>query len=157
MGLMNTLPFTLKTGFVCNNNEDTMSNREITDKDLIEKYVSMRDLIAVKKKAFEEITKPYKAGMDTIEQALLARLVERGADNTKTDAGTAYKVEHVNVKVVDREKFVEFIMQEWETIGNEMLLAAPQKDAVRQYVDSNGRSPPGIEVSYFTDVNVRKS
>ena len=134
-----------------------MSTQDITDKDLIEKYVSMRDFIAVKKKAFEEITKPYKAGMDTIETALLARLVERGADNTKTDAGTAYKVAHVNVKVVDREKFVEFIMQEWETIGNEMLLAAPQKDAVRQYVDSNGRSPPGIEVSYFTDVNVRKS
>ena len=134
-----------------------MSTQDITDKDLIEKYVSMRDFIDVKKKAFEDITKPYKAGMDTIETALLARLVERGADNTKTDAGTAYKVEHVNVKVVDREKFVEFIMQEWETIGNEMLLAAPQKDAVRQYVDSNGRSPPGIEVSYFTDVNVRKS
>ena len=134
-----------------------MSNREITDLELIQKYVQMRDLIAVKKKAFEEITRPYKQGMDTIEQALLARLVERGADNTKTDAGTAYKVAHVNVKVVDREKFVEFIMQEWETIGNEMLLAAPQKDAVRQYVDSNGRSPPGVEVSYFTDVNVRKS
>ena len=98
--------------------------------------------------------KPYKAGLETIETALMARLIQRGADNTKTEAGTAYKVEHLNVKVVDREKFLDYAMNG----GEEMLLASPQKDAVRQYLDEKkDLALIGVEATDFTDINVRKS
>ena len=127
---------------------------EITDLQLIAQYVKLRDHVAKATKDFTESVKPYKGGMETIETALMARLIQRGADNTKTEAGTAYKVEHLNVKVVDREKFLEYAMNG----GEDMLLASPQKDAVRQYLDEK-KDPAliGIEATVFTDINVRKS
>ena len=126
---------------------------EPTDLQLIEHYVKLRILVAEKTKALTDALKPYKAGMETIETALMARLIQRGADNTKTEAGTAYKVEHMNIKVVDREKFLDYALNG----GEDMLLASPQKDAVRQYLDEHKANPPGVEVSFFADINVRKS
>ena len=124
-----------------------------TDLQLIEHYVKLRDIVTTKTKDLTEALKPYKAGMETIETALMARLIERGADNTKTEAGTAYKVEHLTVKVVDSDKFLEYVLNG----GEDMLLASPQKDAVRQYLDEHKANPPGVETTYFTDINVRKS
>lgn len=126
---------------------------EPTDLQLITQYVKLRDHVATRTKALTDALKPYKSGMETIETALMARLIQRGADNTKTEAGTAYKVEHLNVKVVDREKFIEYALNG----GGDMLLASPQKDAVRQYLDAHKANPPGVEVTYFSDINVRKS
>jgi hypothetical protein len=42
--------------------------------------------------------------------------------------------------------------------GEDMLLASPQKDAVRQYI-SDKKDPAliGVEATVFTDINVRKS
>jgi hypothetical protein len=126
---------------------------EPTDLQLIEHYVKLRDIVTVATKALTDELKPYKSGLETIETALMARLIQRGADNTKTEAGTAYKVEHMNVKVVDREKFIDYAMNG----GEDMLLASPQKDAVRQYLDEHKANPPGVEVTFFTDINVRKT
>src|ERR1035437_7590686 len=130
---------------------------EPTDLQLIEHYVKLRDRVATSTKALTTELTPYKLGMVTIESALMARLIQRGADNTKTEAGTAYKVEHMNIKVADREKFLEYVDQNFENGGDEMLLASPQKDAVRQYIADHQAPPPGVEVNYFTDINVRKS
>lgn len=126
---------------------------QTTDLQLITHYVKLRDHVAAATKAFSEATKPYKAGMETIETALMARLIQRGADNTKTEAGTAYKVERLNVKVVDQTKFLDYVLNG----GNDMLLASAQKDAVRSYIDQHQAPPPGVEVSYFNEVNVRKT
>ena len=126
---------------------------EPTDLQLIEHYVKLRSLVAEKTKALTDALKPYKTGMETIETALMARLIQRGADNTKTEAGTAYKVEHMNIKVADREKFLDYALNG----GEDMLLASPQKDAVRQYLDEHKANPPGVEVSFFADINIRKS
>ena len=126
---------------------------EPTDLQLIEHYVKLRSLVAEKTKALTDALKPYKAGMETIETALMARLIQRGADDTKTEAGTAYKVEHMNIKVADREKFLDYALNG----GEDMLLASPQKDAVRQYLDEHKANPPGVEVSFFADINIRKS
>src|ERR1035437_1886275 len=126
---------------------------EPTDLQLIEHYVKLRDRVATSTKALTTELTPYKSGMETIETALMARLIQRGADNTKTEAGTAYKVDHMNVKVADREKFLEYALNG----GEDMLLASPQKDAVRQYLDEHKANPPGVEATYFFDINVRKS
>ena len=127
---------------------------EATDLQLIQHYTKLRDHVADANKKHMAAVAPYKEGMETIETALMARLIQRGADNTKTEAGTAYKVDHLNVKVVDRDKFLAYAMNG----GEDMLLASPQKDAVRQYLDEK-KDPAliGIEATIFTDINVRKS
>ena len=121
-----------------------MNAIDVTDIKLIEQYIALRDFVALKKKAYTEITKPYLAGMETIEKAILARLIERGANNTKTDAGTAFKVEHLTVKVTDRQAFLDYVKDD-----DAMLLAAAQKDAVREYIDKHNAPPPGVEIYLF--------
>lgn len=130
----------------------------ITDAQLIEKYQELRQTVASFTEEHEKILAPYKAGMATIENALLERLNERGADNTKTEAGTAYKSTITNVKVVARDTFLKFCTDNWSTVGAEMLNVGAVKDPIKQFIESGG-SPEsiGIETSAFTRVNIRKS
>lgn len=130
----------------------------ITDAQLIEKYQEFKAFVAAEGEAFDARLKPYVEGMKTIENALLERLNERGAENTKTDAGTAYKSTITNVKVVARDVFLKFCIDNWSTVGAEMLNVGAVKDPIKQFIESGG-SPEsiGIETSAFTRVNIRKS
>lgn len=131
---------------------------EPTDLALIERYNALKGHVATQKEAFDNYLKPYMEGMESIENELLKRLNDRGADNTKTDAGTAYKSTLLNVKIVSREKFLDYVLENWDVIGNDMLMANAQKDAVKQFLEnSNGVPPPGLECSWFTRINIRKS
>ena len=129
----------------------------ITDAQLVEQYLKLKAYVAERKEAHAAELAPYQEGMDTIENAFLERLNERGADNTKTDAGTAYKSTLMNVKVVERDAFLKFCTENWDTIGADLLQVSATKDAVKQCIESTQQPPPGIEVSFFTRVNVRKS
>lgn len=131
---------------------------QFTDAQLVEQYLQLKAYVASRSEVFDAEMKPYKDGMATIENAFLARLNERGAENTKTDAGTAYKSTLLNVKVVDRDALLEFCTGHWQDIGSEMLQAGASKDAVKTYLDkSGGEPPPGVEIAYFTRVNIRRT
>src|SRR5271167_2135418 len=80
----------------------------VTDVQLVEKYIALRDHVTARKAAHTEELAPYTAGMGVIEGEFLRRLIERGADNTKTEAGTAYKTTLLNIKVIDQEAFLNF-------------------------------------------------
>lgn len=129
----------------------------ITDAQLVEKYLDFKSLVASRKEAFEVELKPYVEGMATIENEFLRRLDERGADNTKTEAGTAYKSTLLNVKVIDRDAFMKYVSTYWENGGSDMLIVSAAKDAVKQYIETNKVEPPGIETSQFTRINIRRS
>lgn len=128
---------------------------EFTDQQLIEKYLWMRQLVEVKKKAYNDLVKPYLAGMEVIEKAIMARLIQRDSQNTKTDAGTAFRVTHMKVGIRDRDAFLEYVRT--AEGGDAMLLVQPQKDAVRDYIDKFNEPPPGVDVNYFPAINVRKA
>ena len=63
-------------------------SKHYTDLELVEKYLEFKHFLAQQKDAYETAIKPYVDGMTVIENEFLRRLTERGADNTKTDAGT---------------------------------------------------------------------
>ena len=128
----------------------------ITDAQLVEKYLQLKAKVASMSEAFDAQVKPYKDGMATIENALLALLNERGADNTKTDAGTAYKSVITSVKVVDRNVFLKFCIDNWNAGGSDMLNVSAVKDPVKQFMNGSTAPPPGVETSAFTRVNVRR-
>lgn len=129
-----------------------------TPADLIQKYVSVRDHIAAENKRFSEYMAPYNKELEDIGNKLLEMLNEQKCENFKTEFGTAYKSTIMNTKVADRDKLVDFSLDNWDAIGNELLLINVQKDAVRQHMEgNNGHPPPGVEVGFFTRVNIRKS
>lgn len=130
----------------------------ITDAQLVEKYLELKAHIAAQVAMFDTEMKPYKDGMAAIENALLERLNERGAENTKTDAGTAYKSTITNVKVIKRDTFLKFCIDNWSTVGADMLNVSAVKDPIKQFIDSGGIPDQiGIETSFFTRINIRKS
>lgn len=127
----------------------------ITDAQLVEQYLKLKAHVAVRSEAFDAEIKPYKDGMATIENAFLERLNERGADNTKTESGTAYKATILNVKVVDQQTFLRFCTEQGG--DPDMLNIGAIKDPIRKWIEDTGKEPPGVEISYFTRVNIRKS
>lgn len=149
---------------------------ELTDEALIQRYFILKDWLSAEKKRFEAHIATYSNESDAIETEFLRRLNERGANNTKTDFGTAYKSTLLNVSVSpEGEKFtvadkngetvlegrdalLEAALQHWEDWGSELLLISAQKDAVKQYMDDHeGRPPPGVKTSTFTRVNIKRS
>ena len=129
----------------------------ITDAQLVEKYLEFKSLVASRTETFEAEIKPFKDGMVTIENEFLRRLDERGSENTKTDAGTAYTSTLLNVKVIDRDAFMKFCMTYWDTVGADMLNGSAVKDPVRTYMNGHNMPPPGIETSQFVRINIRRS
>ena len=84
-----------------------------SDSDLIARNLNLEDQVKAAQKKLDEWAKPLKAEIAEIESALFARLKERGADSTRTDAGTAYISTIMNTKVESREALFDYIAENW--------------------------------------------
>ena len=131
----------------------------ITDAQLVEQYQKLSAHVTAQEAALSETLKPYKDGMETIKNEFLRRFTERGSTNSKTEFGTPYKSTIMNVKVVARDSFMKFCLDNWSTMGAEMMNVAAVKDPVKQFIENNPSKapPPGVEVSFIERVNMPKS
>jgi hypothetical protein len=128
---------------------------QFTDEQLIAKHFELESVLKQREEARDKEDKPYKDGIAGIKAVLQQRLIERGANHTATDSGTAYLSDILNVKVTNREDFLRYAAS---PEGDDMLLASAQKDAVKTYMQMHeGQNPPGVETSVFTKLNIRRS
>lgn len=142
---------------------------ELTAEQLIEEHNKLEDFIKAESKRFAEFLKPQKDRLEEIGNQLLALSNTQKWDSIRTDAGTAYRSTLLNVSVspeglpytngtAGREALLDFALDHWDDIGNDLLLISAQKDAVKKYMeDHEGKPPPGCKVSWFTRINIRKS
>ncbi len=152
--------------------EESDEANEPTDASLVARYIALRDWIAGEKKRFDEHLKASQDEMDGIENDFLRRLNERGTNSSPTDYGTAYKVNQLNVKVSPegpsytssdgevlsgRDALLTFALDNWETIGDEMLMISAQKDAVKKYITDTNANPPGVKTEQFVKINIKRS
>lgn len=147
-----------------------------SDEDLTRDYFALDDWLEAETKRFGEHVKPTKLMLEAIKDEFLRRLNERKADSTKTDVGTAYKSSILNIQIspegvpytvttqdgvevkVGRDALLDFALDNWEEIGNDLLIISAQKEAVRRYMDEhNGQPPPGLKTSFMVRVNIRRS
>lgn len=142
---------------------------------LIKEHLELKDWIADANKRFGEFLAPKKARLEQIDALLMETLNTLSTGDKKsisTDVGTAYVSNLLNVSVdTDSEVYVnqngesqsgrmallDFALEHWEDIGGDLLLVSPQKDAVKRWIDEHGKPPPGLKISYFARVNVRRS
>jgi hypothetical protein len=142
---------------------------------LIKEHLELKDWLADANKRFAEFLAPKKARLEQIDGLLLEKLnAETDGDrkSISTDAGTCYVSNILNVGIdpegepyvneggesqVGRMALLDFALENWADIGADLLLVQPQKDAVKRYLEENGRPPPGLKVGWFTRVNVRRS
>jgi hypothetical protein len=130
-----------------------------TADELVAEHFAIEDYVVGETKRFAEHLKPHRTRDEEIKNLLLAILNEQKATNIKTEHGTAYTSTIVTPKVVDRDAYLDLVMDNWDDFGNEMLqLGAPQKTAVEQYQQTHeGQLPPGVDLLMFTRVNIRRS
>ena len=132
-------------------------NSTLTDNDLIAENHRLEDQIKAGLAKFNEWSAPLKARIKEIEDDIFARLVARGADSTKTDAGTAYISRLESVKIEQPEQLFDFAADHWELYGEDIKLSIGIK-AVRSYMDdNNGQLPPGISLSKYSRLNINRS
>ena len=127
--------------------------------DLISEFTKLDDWCSAELKRFNDHLAPHKKRMEEIKSTLLGMMTEQKLNSMPTDVGTAYISTITTPKVIDRDKYLDFVNEHWDDIGNELLqVGAPQKDALKQYLEDNkNQPPPGIEVNYFNRVNIRRS
>jgi len=135
-----------------------------TDLQLIESYISRRDHIKKLNDAFEDSIKPFKAQMQTLENEMLRRLNERGAEHTNTDAGTAYKETVIRVKCTDKEAYHRYAIEHYEAFGKDLLTAHVSNEGLRFALEvtknpsqPDGCIPPGLNISSEIVVRFRKA
>lgn len=136
-----------------------MNADDLTDDAVIEKYISIRDFIAAKSKAFDELMKPYADGMKLLENLMLGRLNARKADNSTTEHGTAFRQTTNSVKCEDKDAFLDWCVANFDTYGKDMLTANVSKDTLNLYLadeKQSGLPPPGVVVLPIIKVIFRK-
>lgn len=130
-----------------------------TAEQLIAEALRIDDHIKAQSKAFTDYLAPFKQQREEIENKLLALLNSQNSESIKADSGTAYISTILTPKINNRDNYLDWINENWDDFGNEMLqLSAPQKEALKQYMEENNNAlPPGVEISYFRRLNIRRS
>lgn len=126
---------------------------EPTDEQLIAHYIKIRDAKTALKKLHDKALEPYDQNMAAIELAMLKRLNDRNAQNSKTDAGTAFKKLSTSATVKDRDAFLNYIRDHgaWDLLTNHV-----SKESVEAILELTGSPPDGVETTNVIKVQFRK-
>ena len=142
----------------------TRAMSQTTDLEIISAYIERRDHIKKLQDEFDAKVKPYKFQMTTLENEMLRRLIERNAEHSNTEAGTAYKELTMQVRTEDKQAFHRYAIDNYDTVGKDLLTASVGKEALKHVIDQskdqahpNGVIPPGLSVNFETVVRFRKA
>lgn len=119
----------------------------------IGQYVICRDQIKVIEERHKKELAPLKELQDMLGGWLQSALDKAGADSIKSLAGTAYKTQKFTASLADPKAFMDFV------IANNLFDLMDRKanvTAVKEYVEQNGRLPPGVNLSSIETIGVRR-
>lgn len=130
-----------------------MSNTNPVE-ELVAAYISKRDQLNDLKKKHKEVEAAERAALDKVETVFLKYLEDNQTESIKTKAGTVFRKTTVSATVKDWEATLDFIKanEDWG-----MLDRRVNKTAVQEHMDQTGEGVPGVEVSSYTTVNIRRS
>lgn len=123
--------------------------------DYVAQYVKLRDFLKKETDAFDERLKPYNDAMKLFEAQLGQKMLDDGVESFKTEHGTAYKTSTMSVRIADKDSFVRYVIgeQAWGLVD-----FRPLKEGVKEFMDENGATPPpGVDITFVTNVRVRRS
>jgi hypothetical protein len=125
---------------------------------LVSEYQQIRGHVDAQAKQFQNYCKPYNEKMEGIQAQITAAMTEQGIKSFKTDTGTAILSTIITPKVLDKEKYLDWVLDDWNNRGDMLQIGAPQKAALDAYMDSHdGALPPNIETSSLLRFSIRKA
>ena len=126
--------------------------------DLVAEHVKLDDFLTAETKRFNDHMAPVKKRMEEIKSILLGMLNEQKQNSASTDNGTYYISTIMTPKLNNRDAYHDWCLDNWDEAGSEMLqIGLPQKDALKNYLEAHNQCPPGVEVSYFNRLNIRRA
>ena len=118
---------------------------------LIKKYLECRHSITRLTDRMEKEIKPYKEGMELIENLLNEEINRLEGQSIKTKEGTAYRSTVTSFKVADRETWFTWVV---DNDHRDMLTAHVAKDAVKAWMEEGGGTPPGLNITQIYNINI---
>ncbi len=136
-----------------------MPDNKLDPATLIAARVQLNAWLTSEGKKMSDYFAPYRQRLQELDNQLLAASNEQKWENFKTEHGTAYRQTTLTPKIEDRDKFLDFCLDNWDTVGNALMqLRAPAIEPLREYLDAHEKEfPPGVTGSYDTHINIRKS
>lgn len=124
--------------------------------ELIKKYIMLRDKKAVIAAEYKAKIEKIDTVLEAAERAILDEFNNTGVSSAKTDNGTAYKVIRTSAKVADSNSFFDFVAQDFDN-NKSFLENRVSKSAVEQYIEDHGGDlPPGVTISRFAAINIKR-
>jgi len=102
---------------------------------------------------YEAKRKPYLDWEDQVKAKAMTFLDENGIQSAKTDLGTLIVKHKVKVTVARPDVFTDYILR---TGSVELLQTRAHETACREWAEEHGENPPGIEMSPYRTLEVRK-
>jgi hypothetical protein len=121
---------------------------------LIKKYIECRNSIAKLTARYDDEMAPYKDGMALLEGMLAEEINRLEGQSIKTEFGTAYRSTVTSFRVADRETWLNWVFDHNQ---RDMLTTHVAKDAIKDYTEAKGGTPPGLNVTTIYKINVRGS
>lgn len=123
-----------------------------TVEQLISEYLGLR----TKKKVAEDKIKEFfneqfNNRMDAIEADLHSTLDAIGAQNIKTELGTAYKRTVTSITTADKSVFREYVL---ENRAWDMIEWRGAKTAINDWVGDGNALPPGLNYTQHIEISI---
>jgi len=131
----------------------------MTIEEMVAERQQIRMWLEAEDKRFSDFCKPYREKMAIIDQQIMSGMQAQGVTSLKTEHGTAIITQRDTPKILDRDKYLDWCLDNWDAYGNAMLqIGAPKAEAVREYMDHNrGTLPPNVNISTMLTFSVRKA
>ena len=137
-----------------------LANRNMTAAELVAEAVRLKDHLETEALKFEASIKPLTEQLESVKNQLQAEMNKQGCKSLKTEHGTAYISTIVSPSFADGDKvaFLDWCLEDWDTRGAMLQIGAPQKSALKDWIELNGGElPPHVTTSVFTRVNITPS
>ena len=125
---------------------------------LVEEHQKLKASHEADQKKFNDHWKPAMTRLEEIQALITSAMTEQGIKSFKTDTGTAILSTIVTPKILDKEKYLDWVLDDWNNRGDMLQIGSPQKAALDAYMDSHdGALPPNIETSSLLRFSIRKA
>ena len=125
---------------------------------LIAARVQLDTWLKTESKRLSDYFAPYRQRLQQMDEKLLSLSLDQKWENFKTEHGTAYRTTTLTPKIEDRDKFLDFCLENWDEVGNALMqLRAPAVEPFREFMDAHDKAfPPGTTGTFDTHINIRK-
>jgi hypothetical protein len=132
--------------------------RDWTADQLIKYSNELKDFKTKEDARFKEYMAPTQKMIAQIEAVIGKMFVDQNIKNLKTEFGTAYVSVLMNYKIENRELFLKSCLDNWTTFGGALLSVGSTVEPIKQFMEANnGSPPPGMAISWFSRINIRRS